>query len=115
MAFFVILSVRLVSFVISSFRVASFRYFVCSPGVISSFRLACFVILSFRLASFRYFVSPPGLISSFRLALWRLAKRRNNEMAQTSYHTRPIRVGGRDEDTLIFYIHRLDLSWGSKF
>ena len=59
---------RLAFFAISSFRLASSRYFVFSPGVFSLFRLALFclfewrifVILSFRKAFF----------SSFRLALW---------------------------------------------
>ena len=53
------------------FRMASFRYFVFSPGVISSFRYFAwrfFVISSFRLAFFRLFAPPE-----------RRAKRRNNE------------------------------------
>ena len=61
-------------FVISSFRLASFRYFVFSPGVFSLFRLFAwrfFVISSFRVASFRYFVFSRGVFSSFRLAFWR--------------------------------------------
>ena len=61
-------------FVISSFRLASFRYFVFSPGIFSLFRLFAwrfFVISSFRVASFRYFVFSRGVFSSFRLAFWR--------------------------------------------
>ena len=80
-------------FVISSFRLASFQYFVFSPGVFSFFvfspgvfslfRLFAwrfFVISSFRVASFRYFVFSRGVFSSFRLFAWRSggAKRRNN-------------------------------------
>ena len=56
----------------SSFRMASFRYFVFSPGVISSFRYFAwrfFVISSFRLALFRLFAPPE-----------RQAKRRKNAM-----------------------------------
>ena len=45
----------------SSFRLASFRYFVFSPGVISSFRY-----FTWRFS--RYFVFSPGVISSFRPA-----------------------------------------------
>ena len=55
----------------SSYRMASFRYFAFSPGVISSFR---------------YFVISRGVFSLFRLALFRLfapperqAKRRKDE------------------------------------
>ena len=62
-------------FVISSFRLASFRYFAFSPGVFSLFRLFAwrlFVISSFRLASFRYFVFSLGVFSLFRLLAWRL-------------------------------------------
>ena len=44
--------------------------FVFSPGVFSLFRL--FVISSFRLASFRYFVFSHGVLSSFRLAFFSL-------------------------------------------
>ena len=61
-------------FVISSFRLASFRYFVFSPGVFSLFRLFAwrlFVISSFRLAFFRYFVFSRGVFSLFRLFAWR--------------------------------------------
>ena len=60
---------------ISSFCLASFRYFVFSPGVFSLFRLFAwrlFVISSFRLASFRYFVFSLGVFSLFRLFAWRL-------------------------------------------
>ena len=60
----------------SSFRMASFRYFVFSPGIISSFRYF----------AWRFFVFSPGVISSFRPARTpsektkkRHAKRRNNE------------------------------------
>ena len=61
-------------FVISSFRLASFRYFIFSPGVFSLFRLFAwrfFVISSFRVASFRYFVFLRGVFSSFLFAFWR--------------------------------------------
>ena len=57
-------------FVISSFRMASFRYFVFSLGVFSLFRLFAwrlFVISSFRVAFFRLFAWRSGK-----------AKRRNN-------------------------------------
>ena len=53
-------------FVISSFCMASFRYFVFSRGVYSLFRyfaLRYFVISSFRVALFRYFVILRGVIS----------------------------------------------------
>ena len=70
-------------FVISSFRLASFRYFVFSLGVFSLFRLFAwrlFVISSFRVAFFRLFVFSRGVFSSFRLFAWRSGgtKRRNN-------------------------------------
>ena len=56
-----------------------FRFFVFSPGVLSSF---CFFRYSvFSRGIFRFFAAPN-----------RQAKRRNNEMAQTSYPTLPIRV-----------------------
>ena len=57
--------------IILSFRVASFRSFVFSPGLIMSFRLAFFVISSFGLASFRYFVFSTGVDSSYRVAFFR--------------------------------------------
>ena len=53
-------------FVISSFRLASFRYFVFSLGVFSLFRLFAwrlFVILSFRMAFFRLFVFSLGVLA----------------------------------------------------
>ena len=53
-------------FVISSFCVASFRYFVFSRGVFSLLRyfaLRYFVISSFRVALFRYFFILRGVIS----------------------------------------------------
>ena len=69
--------------VFSSFRVG-----------ISTFRVAGFVISSFRVALFRlfawrYFVFSRGVLSSFRFFAWRYfgAKRRKDEMAQTSHHT----------------------------
>ena len=62
----------------SSFCMASFRYFVFSPGVISSFRYFAwrfFVISSFRLALFRLFALIcrhfAWRISFFRLFAWR--------------------------------------------
>ena len=58
-------------FVISSFCVASFRYFVFSRGVISLFRVALF-----RLFAWRYFVILRGVIS------WQ-----KDEKAQISHHT----------------------------
>ena len=65
-------------FVISSFCVASFRYFVFSRGFFSLLRyfaLRYFVISSFCVALFRYFD-------------WRyyVAKRRKDEMAQISHY-----------------------------
>ena len=65
-------------FVISSFCVAFFRYFVFSRGVFSLFRyfaLRYFAISTFRVALFRYFA-------------WRyfVAKSRKDEMAQISHH-----------------------------
>ena len=52
----------------------------------SSFRVADLVISSFRLALFPFF--RVALFLLFRLFAWpqRQAKRRNNEMAQTSHH-----------------------------
>ena len=51
-------------FVISSFRLASFRYFVFSPGVFSLFR-----IFAWRLFVISYFLH--GVFSLFRLVAWR--------------------------------------------
>ena len=65
-------------YVISSFCVASFRYFVFSRGGFSLFRyfaLRYFVISSFRVALYRYFVILRGVIS------WQ-----KDEMAQISHH-----------------------------
>ena len=59
---------------ISSFRLASFRYFVFSPGVFSLFRLFAwrlFVISFFRVAFFRYFEFSRGVFSLFCLFAWR--------------------------------------------
>ena len=53
-------------FVISSFRLASFRYFVFSLGVFPLFRLFAwrlFVISSFRVAFFRLFVFSLGVLA----------------------------------------------------
>ena len=73
----------------SSFRMASFSYFVFSPGVISSFRYFAwrfFVISSFRLALFRLFApserQAERRINATRkdeITNRRQAKRRNNE------------------------------------
>ena len=43
----------------SSFRMASFRYFVFSPGVISFFRYFAWRFSLFRLFAWRYFVFSP--------------------------------------------------------
>ena len=61
---------------ISTFRVAGF--------VISSFRVALF-----RLFAWRYFVCSSFRVASFRFFAWCYfgAKRRKDEMPQTSHHT----------------------------
>ena len=74
MAFFRLfaLKFRLFAWWVSSFRMALFRFFVFSHGflsVFSFFRMVCF--------------------SSFHLSAWCLfaAKRRKDEMAQSSHHS----------------------------
>ena len=70
-----------------------FRSFVFSPGVISSFRYFAwrfFVISSFRLALFRLGAAP-----------YRQAKRRKNEMAQTSHHSEDLWYFGCSLDMLL--------------
>ena len=52
--------------VLSSFRLASLRYFVVLRGVFSLFRLFAwrlFVFSSFRMAFFRLFVISPGIMA----------------------------------------------------
>ena len=92
----------------SSFRMASFRYFVFSPGVISFFRNFAWRFSLFRLFAWRYFVFSPRQNAKRKdeKTKKRHAKRRNNEktprektkernneMAQTSHHTLPILTG----------------------
>ena len=86
------------------FRMAFFRLFALVlrhfAWRISFFRLFAwlyFVFSLFRLAFFRYFVFSLGVISSWRRAITpgEKTKERNNEMAQTSQHTKQIKSGTR--------------------
>ena len=79
------------------FRMAFFRLFALVfrhfAWRISFFRLFAwryFVFSLFRLAFFRYFVFSLGVISSWRRAITpgEKTKERNNEMAQTSHHSK---------------------------
>ena len=69
----------------ASFRMAFFSSFHVG---ISTFRVAGFVILSFRVALFRLFVFSHGVISPFRLFVFSrgVISGRKDEMAQTSHH-----------------------------
>ena len=73
----------------SSFR-ARFSSFGVAHFVISSFRLALFRRFVISRGVFRYLVFSLGVISSWRRAVTpgEKTKKRNNEMAQTSHHTR---------------------------
>ena len=70
--------------------------------VISSFRLALFRLFVFF--AWRYFVFSPGAISSFRRAIKPGIRRkiRNNEMADTSHHSKEVTVVSIMSQSLVY-------------